>query len=616
MTNITEPRPLASRYQVGELIGRGGMAEVHAGWDTRLNRDVAIKILRSDLARDSSFILRFRREAQSAAALNHPSIVAMFDSGEQKLVESGGAELAVPFIVMELVPGRTLRQVLHEEGQLPPVKASQVIADTVRALGYSHAHGIIHRDVKPANVMLSDTGNVKVMDFGIARAIADTAATMTNTAVVIGTAQYLSPEQAQGQDVDARSDLYSAGCLLYETLTGRTPFVGDSPVAVAYQHVGEPPIPPSRFAEAVPSDLDAIVLHSLAKSPDERYQTAEDMAADLDRFVRGEPVSEAARAALPGAGATEADTDELDPPVLLADDEGRRPRAEDPETDTLPAVNPSPKRRRNRRLAMIAAAGLAVLVALGVLIANDLIPSVRHVTVPDVVSLAEGPATERLTLEGLTAVIERETNQLPAGTVFEQDPRGDTSRPPESAVTLRVSSGPGMVRLPDLANWDQASARQRLADLGLQVGTIKQVDSVEVGAGNVSSTDPKSGNEVSAGSTVTLLLSTGKTKVPAVVGTSETDARTALNKVGLPVKVSYIQSSRRIGSVVSQSYAGERVTVGTTIDLRISRGIPKPAPPRTTTVTKTVKPTSSPTDDHTPPEDAPTDSETSTSHNS
>lgn len=608
MTHITEPRPLASRYQVGELIGRGGMAEVHAGWDTRLNRDVAIKILRSDLARDSSFILRFRREAQAAAALIHPSIVAMFDSGEQKLVESGGAELAVPFIVMELVSGRTLRQVLHEEGPLPPVKASRVMADTVRALGYSHANGIIHRDVKPANVMLSDAGEVKVMDFGIARAIADTAATMTNTAVVIGTAQYLSPEQAQGQDVDARSDLYSAGCLLYETLTGRTPFVGDSPVAVAYQHVGEAPIPPSRLVETIPPDLDAIVLHSLAKSPDERYQSAEDMAADLDRFVRGEPVSDAALADLPGAKASGTGSDDVHP-VLLADREGRPPRAEDPETDTFPSVRPPAREGRRRRLSMLVGLVLAVLLTLGVLIANGVIPSVRHVTVPNVVSLTEGPATEWLTRVGLTAVIERETNQLPAGTVFDQDPRGDTSRPPESAVTLRVSSGPGIVKLPDLANWDQASARQRLVDLGLQVGTIKQVDSVDVGVGNVSSTDPKAGTDVAAGSTVNILLSTGRTKVPAVVGTSETDARSALNKVGLPVKVSYIQSSRRYGTVVSQSYSGERVTVGTTIDLRISRGIPKPVPPKTTTVTKTVNP-SIPTEDPGTPDPGPTGPDT------
>jgi serine/threonine-protein kinase len=239
-------RILAGRYEVGELIGRGGMAEVHIGHDARLGRTVAIKILRSDLARDPSFQARFRREAQAAAGLNHPSIVAVYDTGEDVYTEPTGATAHVPFIVMEYVEGHTVRDILRDGQAVPIEEAIEITAGVLSALEYSHHAGIVHRDIKPANVMLTPTGAVKVMDFGIARAVADSAATMTQTQAVIGTAQYLSPEQARGETVDARSDLYSAGCLLFELLTGRPPFIGDSPVAVAYQHVREIAPAPSR----------------------------------------------------------------------------------------------------------------------------------------------------------------------------------------------------------------------------------------------------------------------------------------------------------------------------------------------------------------------------------
>ena len=230
---MTQPRLVGGRYELGELIGYGGMAEVHRGRDTRLGRDVAIKVLRPDLARDPSFLNRFRREAQSAAGLNHPSIVAVYDTG-QDTAPDGTSQ---PYIVMEFVEGRTLRDILKAEGRLPARRAMEIAADVCGALDFSHRAGLIHRDVKPANVMITASGAVKVMDFGIARAVADNGATVTQTANVIGTAQYLSPEQARGETVDARSDVYSTGCLLYELVTGVPPFQGDSPVAVAYQHV-------------------------------------------------------------------------------------------------------------------------------------------------------------------------------------------------------------------------------------------------------------------------------------------------------------------------------------------------------------------------------------------
>src|SRR6476661_1849929 len=287
---MTTPRLVGSRYELGELIGYGGMAEVHRGRDGRLGRDVAIKLLRADLARDPSFLNRFRREAQSAAGLNHPAIVAVYDTGED---HSGlSSETAdVPYIVMEYVEGQTLRDVLKVEGRLPPRRAMEIVAEVCGALDFSHRNGIVHRDIKPANVMITRAGAVKVMDFGIARAIADNSATVTQTAAVIGTAQYLSPEQARGETVDARSDVYSTGCLLYELVTGAPPFQGDSPVAVAYQHVRENPSMPSSRVPGLPRALDSIVMKALAKNPQNRYQSAGEMRSDLQRALANQPVS-------------------------------------------------------------------------------------------------------------------------------------------------------------------------------------------------------------------------------------------------------------------------------------------------------------------------------------
>src|SRR4051794_29790539 len=281
----TESRLLGGRYEIGAVLGYGGMAEVHYGRDVRLGRDVAIKLLRSDLARDPAFQARFRREAQSAASLNHPAIVAVYDTGEDSA--NGGVS---PYIVMEYVEGRTLRQVIEAEGRLLPQRALEITALICTALDQAHRAGIVHRDVKPGNVMLTPGGDVKVMDFGIARAVTSTAATMTQTAAVIGTAHYLSPEQARGEHVDARSDVYSTGCMLYELVTGAPPFSGDSAVAVAYQHVREDPVPPSRIEPDVPAAVDAIVLKAMAKNAANRYQTAGEMRADIERALAGRPV--------------------------------------------------------------------------------------------------------------------------------------------------------------------------------------------------------------------------------------------------------------------------------------------------------------------------------------
>jgi eukaryotic-like serine/threonine-protein kinase len=285
---MTQPRLLGGRYELDGVVGRGGMAEVYRARDIRLDRIVAIKTLRADLARDQIFQARFRREAQSAASLNHPNIVAVYDTGEDM-----ATGVPVPYIVMEYVDGRTVRDLLQDGHRLLPERSLEIIDGVLRALDYSHTAGIVHRDIKPGNVMVTRNGDIKVMDFGIARAMSDAQATMTQTAQVIGTAQYLSPEQARGERVDSRSDLYSTGCLLYELLTGRPPFTGDSPVAIAYQHVRENPVPPSRVDPEVPPWADAIVLKAMAKSPADRYQTAADMRADLQRAASGLPVAAA-----------------------------------------------------------------------------------------------------------------------------------------------------------------------------------------------------------------------------------------------------------------------------------------------------------------------------------
>ncbi|MET9671467.1 Stk1 family PASTA domain-containing Ser/Thr kinase, partial [Streptomyces sp. NPDC006475] len=359
---MEEPRRLGGRYELGSVLGRGGMAEVYLAHDTRLGRTVAVKTLRADLARDPSFQARFRREAQSAASLNHPAIVAVYDTGEDYV-----DGVSIPYIVMEYVDGSTLRELLHSGRKLLPERTLEMTIGILQALEYSHRNGIVHRDIKPANVMLTRTGQVKVMDFGIARAMGDSGMTMTQTAAVIGTAQYLSPEQAKGEQVDARSDLYSTGCLLYELLTVRPPFVGDSPVAVAYQHVREEPQPPSNFDPEITPEMDAIVLRALVKDPDYRYQSADEMRADIEACLDGQPV--AATAAMGAVGYGYGSDDQATTALRQADPAGQ--------TSMLPPMNPDdggfggyddrPGRRRQQKKSntstiLLVVAGILVLV--------------------------------------------------------------------------------------------------------------------------------------------------------------------------------------------------------------------------------------------------------------
>ena len=610
------PRVLGNRYEVGDLLGRGGMAEVHLGRDTRLGRTVAIKLLRIDLARDAVFQARFRREAQSAAALNHPAIVAVYDTGEETITDHTGTVVALPFIVMEFVEGRTLRELLDgrpiESGQ-----ALDVTAGVLSALEYSHRSGIVHRDIKPGNVMVTPTGDIKVMDFGIARALADVSATMTQTQAVIGTAQYLSPEQARGETVDARSDLYSAGCLLFELLTGRPPFVADSPVAVAYQHVRENPRPPSTYNPAVPEVVDRVVLHSLAKDREARYQSAAEFRADVEAARAGRRVSAmAANGMDPNAAATEympsaqagAGTRAM-PPVPggyygQGGGAGMLAGAPDPAADYDQGYGGGRRDQRQQDKRGNKTGGY-VLLALGVLVVFGLVAFIvanvigsgnktatgTKVTVPPVIGQTLAQAEDALTKAGLTWTKgpDAPDENVLKGSVSKVNPGVGASVDKGSSVTLTISSGSASGSIPDVTNKTVAEATKELVDQGFTVGTTTPQDSPDVKQGIVISSNPGVG-PAPKGTAVNLVVSTGNVKVQNVIGKSIVEARSILKgQLGLTVQEQPVSDSSPAGTVINQDPTGGSVPQKSTIHLTVSTG-PSATP---TTSTPTAPPTSS-----------------------
>jgi len=494
---MTQARLLGGRYQVGELLGYGGMAEVHRGRDLRLGRDVAIKMLRTDLARDDTFQLRFRREAQNAASLNHPAIVSVYDTGEER----GATGETLPYIVMEFVNGRTLKEVLAAEGRLMPRRALEITAEIAAALEFSHRHGIIHRDIKPGNVMLTQTGQVKVMDFGIARALASGASTMTQTSAVIGTAQYLSPEQARGEPVDARSDVYATGCVLYELLCGHPPFVGDSPVSVAYQHVREDAKPPSESNRDVTPPIDAIVLKALAKNPLNRYQSAGEMRADLLRAAAGRPVyAEPVMREDQMAGAT-ATLGHAGPP-----------------TRHIPARVGDTRRRRTSGWAIAALVALAVLAVVALTAGLIVASQPKQTTVPNLVGQSRNQAEALLRSANLKSEATPQSGTTcPPDRVLTQSPAATSRVEVDSSVTYTYCTGPGQTTVPQILGVTQANAEQQLTAAKLKA-KIEQIDS-EKPAGTVVEVNPPVGTQVREGSEVTLKISKGNRKlVPNVSG--------------------------------------------------------------------------------------------------
>ena len=572
-----QPLTLGGRYRLGPILGRGGMAEVHVADDLRLGRQVAVKMLRADLARDPTFQARFRREAQSAASLNHPAVVAVYDTGEDAL---GGA--SVPYIVMEYVEGSTLRDLLRSGHRLLPERALEITAGLLEALDYSHRRGIVHRDIKPANVMLTGTGEVKVMDFGIARAVADTAATMTQTAAVIGTAQYLSPEQARGEQVDARSDLYSTGCLLYELLTGRPPFVGDSPVAVAYQHVREEPAPPSSLDPDISPEVDAIVLKALAKDREQRYQTAAEMRADIERALAGRPV-QAATAVLAGGVTQPLPTLPQPAPVAA------------PAPTVAP--EPPPERRRTWAYVLLALAVLAVFV-LAALLGRDLVGGGQRVTVPSVEGLTVSQARAALERERLVVGAQRQqvTEDVEPGRVVAQSPPARTSVDEGSAVDLTVAVAPQRTRVPTVVGLSEDDARRALEAAGLAVGRVTTEDSADT-RGTIRRVTPGEQTEVAAGTQVTLVVASGENRVPDVTGDSEAQARAQLQQAGFRVRVERRQTNAGSpGEVIDQNpEAGATRRVDSEVRIVVAEQPPQQPTPTPTPSATSPSPTQSPT---------------------
>jgi eukaryotic-like serine/threonine-protein kinase len=572
---MTTPQVLGERYEIGGVLGRGGMAEVHRGRDLRLGREVAVKVLRSDLARDPSFQVRFRREAQASASLNHPAIVAVYDTGEDRTTTG-----ATPYIVMEYVEGETLRDVLRREGWLSPERAMSLSADICGALDFSHRNGIVHRDVKPGNVMITPQGTVKVMDFGIARAVSDSAATMTSTAAVIGTAQYLSPEQARGESVDARSDVYSLGCMLYELVTGAPPFTGDSPVAVAYQHVREDPKLPSSINPAIPPELDAILLKAMSKNPANRYQSAAEMRNDLLRALAGQRVE-----ATPVMGDAEKTT------ILAAarggygGDDGW-----DDEDDHA-------RKRKRRTIAIVAV--LAVLLLGGVIAAAIAMngrepetPVVQQVQVPPLVNQTEAAARQAITEANLVVgqVSQRAiTDKTQQGRVLESSPAGGAQVDEGTEVNLVVGVAPDTVAVPNVVGLDEQRARATLQQAGFTNVTIDRVDSAEP-QGQVIDVDPAESTSIAPDTTITLTVSDGDTAVPDVRGLTQAAATEALRAAGFTsITAQNVESDEVAEGQAVGTEPGANTQAGAADEIILLIAVP--TPPVETTPTETSPPT-------------------------
>ena len=509
---------LGGRYKLGEMIGTGGMADVFVAEDTRLARQVAIKVLRSDLARDPSFVARFRKEALAAAGLNHPGIVAVYDSGEEP----------APYIVMELISGHTLRELIHKGERVPLKRALEIGEGILAALEYSHHSGIVHRDIKPANIMITDHGDVKVMDFGIARALADLGATLTSTWNVVGTAQYLSPEQALGEVADLRSDIYSTGCLLYEVLTGQPPFTGETPVSIAYQHVSGNLIVPSTIVPELPEGIDTLLMVALAKSPDDRYQSAGLMLDDLYKIKAGQVV-------------------------------------------TTKIAKPPMSRRKILIGAISGVAAVAVLVG-GLFFTKPGADSAGLPQLPNVVGLTQAEA-EALLGDYVVTITRAHDGRIPKDRVSSQLPLATVRVQKGSGVVLTISDGPGDSVIPiDLVGMSLIDARAALSAVGLLVTATEAVPSDEP-QGTVLKVTPEPGSTITAGSGVVLQIASGQVLVPSLIGTEALQAKTLLVQAGFLVnEVVGYDANQPIGVVIRQAPdAGTTQTIGKSVTITINK---------------------------------------------
>jgi len=508
---------LGGRYLLGEMIGTGGMADVYIAQDQRLSREVAIKILRSDLAKDPAFVARFRKEAKAAAGLNHPAIVAVYDSGEDP----------APYIVMELVSGHTLREMVRGGERLPLNRALEIVEGILAGLEYSHARHIVHRDIKPANVMITDTGDVKVMDFGIARAMDDLGATLTSTWNVVGTAQYLSPEQAVGEPADSRSDIYSTGCLLFELLTGKPPFTGETPVSIALQHASSTAPLVRTFLSDLPEGIETVLAIALSKKPEDRYQSAQAMFDDVAKVLAGEVVT----------------TKVAKKPFLT------------------------------RRSALVFGGSFMAAIALsitGFLLSGN--STNNQPEVPNVVGLSEEMA--RALLADYSVVIKRaHDGAIPQDRVASQLPLATTRAKSGSSVVLTISDGPGDALVPDdLIGMSLIDARSALTSVGLLVSQTIAMPSSQP-QGTVLDVNPPVGSVATAGSSVVLTIASGEVTVPNLVGVESIQAKTILIQAGFLIKeFNDFDSTQPIGVVIRQAPdAGTTQTIGKSVTITINR---------------------------------------------
>jgi serine/threonine-protein kinase len=509
---------LGARYQLGEMIGTGGMADVYIAQDQRLSREVAVKILRSDLAKDPTFVSRFRKEAKAAAGLNHPGIVAVYDSGEDP----------APYIVMELVSGHTLRELIHGGERLPLDRALEIGAGILEALDYSHQRGIVHRDIKPANIMITDKGDVKVMDFGIARAMDDLGATLTSTWNVVGTAQYLSPEQALGEVADAPTDIYSTGCLLYELLTGRPPFSGETPVSIAYQHVSGALVPARQVQPDLPESVEVVLAVALAKKPEDRYASANAMLQDINKIRAGQNIS------------------------------------------TKVAREPLASRRTVITTGLVVLA-IGIAAVLGISLNGGSTPSLGN-EIPNVVGLTEVEA--RALLSDYTVTVQRAPDpRIPNDRVASQIPLATSQATKGSAVTLTISDGPGDAIVPDdLVGMSLIDARASLAAAGLVIAKTDAAPSDEL-QGTVLSVTPEPGSKITAGSGVVLTIASGEVEVPNLIGVEAIQAKTLLIQAGFLVReFNDYDSAQSAGVVIRQAPdAGTTQTIGKPVTITINK---------------------------------------------